>query len=81
MERPFFPTKNEAPRELARVGLVSKHHYHAQIIQFDVLNSTRWQANIEAKQAHFSSIATDHLLHNTELWYLIHGTTNGSLTP
>ena len=38
MERPFFPTEFEARRELARVGLISKHNYHPQIIQFDVLD-------------------------------------------
>ena len=33
IERPFFPTEIEARREIARVGLISKHHYHPQIIQ------------------------------------------------
>ena len=28
MERPFFPTEIEARRELARVGLINKKHYH-----------------------------------------------------
>ena len=27
MERSFFPTEIEARRELARVGLIRKHHY------------------------------------------------------
>ena len=53
LERPFFPTEIEARRELARVGLISKHHYHPQIIQFDVLDDPRWQAKIEAKQGRF----------------------------
>ena len=53
MERPFFPTDIEARRELARVGLISKHHYRAQMIQFDVLADPRWQANIEEKQGRF----------------------------
>ena len=53
MERTFFPTEIEARRELARVGLTSKHHYHPKMIQFDVLNDPCWQANIEAKQGHF----------------------------
>ena len=38
MKRPFFPTEIEARRELARVGLISKQHYHPQLIQFDVLD-------------------------------------------
>ena len=53
MERPFFPTEIEARREIARVGLISKHHYDPQIIHFDVLDDPRWQANIEAKQGIF----------------------------
>ena len=53
MERPFFPTEIEARRELARVGLVSKHHYCPQMIHFDVLDNLRWQANIEEKQGCF----------------------------
>ena len=53
MEKPFFPTEIEARSELARIGLISKHHYHPQIKQFDVLNDPRWQANIEAKQGRF----------------------------
>ena len=53
MERPFFPTKIEARRELARIGLISEQHYHPQIIQFDVLDDPRWQANDEAKQGRF----------------------------
>ena len=53
MERLFFPTEIGACRELARVGLVCKHNYHPQMIQFDVLNNPRWQANIEAKQGRF----------------------------
>ena len=53
MERPFFPTEVEARRELARIGLISKHHYHTQMIQFDLLDDPRWQANIEEKQSRF----------------------------
>ena len=53
MEGPFFPTDIEAPRELARYGLISKHHYRPQMIQFDVLDDPRWQANIEKKQGRF----------------------------
>ena len=53
MEKPFFPTEIEARRELARIGLISKHHYHLQIIQFDIFDDTRWQANIEEKQGRF----------------------------
>ena len=53
MEGPFFPTKIEARRELARIGLISEQHYHPQIIQFDVLDDPRWQANVEAKQGRF----------------------------
>ena len=41
MERPFFPTEIEARRKLARVGLISKHHYRPQMIQFDVLDDPR----------------------------------------
>ena len=50
MERRFFPTEIEARRELARVGLINKHHYHPKIIQVD---DPSWQANIEAKQGRF----------------------------
>ena len=55
MERPFFPTEIEARRELARarIVLISKHHYHPQTIQSDVLEDPRWQANIEAKKGCF----------------------------
>ena len=53
MERPFFPTDIEACRELARVGLISKHHHTPQMIHFDVLNDPLWQANIEEKQGRF----------------------------
>ena len=53
MERPFFPTEIEARRELARVCLISKHHYPLQMIQFDVLDDPRWQENIEEKQGSF----------------------------
>ena len=53
MERTFYSKEIEARRELASVGLISKHHYQPQIIQFDVLDDPRWQANIEAKQGHF----------------------------
>ena len=53
MERSFFPKKIEARRELARVGLLSKDHYRHQMIQFDVLDDPRWQANIEEKQGRF----------------------------
>ena len=53
MERTFFPTEIEARRELARTDLISKYQYHPQIIQFDVLDDPRWQANIEAKQGRF----------------------------
>ena len=49
MEKPLFPSEIEAHRELARRGLVSKHDYHSQTIQFDVLSDPRWQANIEAQ--------------------------------
>ena len=38
MERPFFPTEIGARSQLARVGLISKHHYHPEILQFDVLD-------------------------------------------
>ena len=53
MEKLFFPTEIEARREIARVGLISKHHYDPQMTQFDVLDDSRWQANIEAKQGRF----------------------------
>ena len=53
MERRFFPTKIEAHTELARVAFISKHHYHLQMKQFNVLNDPRWLANIEAKQSCF----------------------------
>ena len=50
---PFFPIEINARRELARIGLISKHHYHPQIIQFDVLYDPRSQANIETKEGRF----------------------------
>ena len=53
MERLFFPTEIEARRKLARVGLINKHHYQPQIIQFDVRDDPRWRVNIEAKQGRF----------------------------
>ena len=53
MKRPFFPTEIEARSQLARVGLISKHHYHPQILQFDVLDGPLWQTNTEAKQGRF----------------------------
>ena len=53
MERTFFPTKIEARREIARVGLVNKHHYHSQMKQFDLIRDPRWQANIKDKQGRF----------------------------
>ena len=53
MERIFFPTKIEARRELARVGLISKDLYRPQMIQFDILDDPSWQANIEEKRGLF----------------------------
>ena len=53
MERLFFPAEIEARRELARIGLISKHHYYPQMIQFDVLDNPRCQAKIEEKQGRF----------------------------
>ena len=53
MERPFFPTEIEARRELSRVDLTNKNHYHHQMIQFDVLDDPRWQAYLEEKQGCF----------------------------
>ena len=53
MKRPFFPAEIETRRELALVGLISEHHYHPQIIYFDVLGDPCWQADIEARQARF----------------------------
>ena len=52
-ERLFFPTEIEARRELAHVGLTSKHHYRPQMIQFDVLDHPRLQANIGENQGRF----------------------------
>ena len=53
MERPFFPTEIEARRKIVRVGLISKHCYRLQMIQFDVFDNPCWQANIEEKQGRF----------------------------
>ena len=39
--------------KVARVGLISEYHYRPQMIQFDVLDDPRWQANIEEKQGRF----------------------------
>ena len=78
MERSFFPIEVEARRELARIGLIIKHHYHPQILQFDVLDDPSWQANIEAKQGSFQIDRYRPLLSKVETWYIIHGTTNGT---
>ena len=53
MERAFFPTEIEARREPSCVGLISKHHYHPQLIQVDLLNDPRWRANIDSKQGRY----------------------------
>ena len=53
MERLFFSTEIEDRRELSRVVLISKYRYHPQMIQFDVLDYPRRQANIEEKQGRF----------------------------
>ena len=53
MERPFFPTEIETRRELARVGLINKHHYCPKMIRFDELDDPLWQANIEERQGRF----------------------------
>ena len=45
-------TDIEACRKLTR-WFRSKHHYRPQMIQFDVLDDPRWQANIEEKQSRF----------------------------
>ena len=42
MGKPFIPTETESRREFAGVCLTSKHHYHPQTIQFDVLDDPRW---------------------------------------
>ena len=81
MERLFFPTKIEARSELARVGLISKQHYHSQMIQFDVLDDPRWQANIEAKQGRFYLTVMDPSPCNTEAWSINHAIIIGFLTP
>ena len=47
------PQKNEARREKARVGLISKTHYQPQMTQFDVLDDPRLRAKIEEKQGGF----------------------------
>ena len=52
-ERLFFPTEIEACRELARVGVIIKHHYHRHILGFDFFDDVRWQADIEARQGRF----------------------------
>ena len=54
MERPFFPTEIEARRELARLALISKHHYHPQIIQFDVLDDPRGELILKPNKAVFT---------------------------
>ena len=80
-ERPFFPTEKEARKELARVGLKSKHHYDPLIIQFDIIDDSRWHANIEAKQGRFQLYRYRTLHSNTAAWSIIHETMNGSQTP
>ena len=81
MERPFFPTKIEACREFACVGFISKHHYNPQIIQFDVSDDPRWQANIEAKQGRFQLDRYRLSLSNTEAWSKIQGIKIGFQMP
>ena len=53
--RLLFPTEIGARRELAHLALVSKHQYHPETIEFDVLNNQRWQANIKPKEARFQT--------------------------
>ena len=53
MEISFFPKQIEARRKLSLVGLISKHHYHPQILQFDLRDNPRWQANKKAKHGRF----------------------------
>ena len=52
MER-LFSAEIEARRELAGIFLINKQHYHPQLKQFDLINDSRWQAIIEAKQSRF----------------------------
>ena len=53
MERPFFSIEIETRRDLARLGLVSRHHYHPQMKKIDIPNDPRWRTNIEATQSRF----------------------------
>ena len=46
-------TEVETRKGRARIGLVNKRRNALQLIQFNLLNDTRWQANIEAKQGRF----------------------------
>ena len=62
MEITFFPTEIEARKKLARVGLISKHHYHLQMIQFAVLDDPRWRANIEEKEGRFQLDRSRHFV-------------------
>ena len=53
MEKLFFPTKIEARREHARIGLINKERRYPQLNQSDLLNEPRSQANSEAKHGRF----------------------------
>ena len=77
MERPFFPTQIEARRELARVVLINKNHYPPQMIQFDVLDDPRWQANIEEKQGSFR--LDRYRPTSFQAWFIMHGIITGFL--
>ena len=73
LERLIFRPKNEALREIAHTGLINKQ----QLIQFDLLNGERWQANIEAKQGGFHLNRYLHFVFSTEISYIIHGSMIG----
>ena len=48
-----FVAEIEARGEFASVGVIRKHHYNPQLIQFDVLDDPRWRDNIEEKEGRF----------------------------
>ena len=80
-ERFFFPTETGACRELARVGLISKHHYRPQMIHFDVLDDPSWQANIEEKQGCFRLGRYRPFAFKHEIWSITHAIIIGFLMP
>ena len=76
MERPFFPTKIKARRELARFGLISKDHYRPQMIQFDVLDDPRWQGRFRIDRYRPFAFQDGSMVYNSRDHNCIHNATD-----